>query len=356
MKIFKIIIGIILAIIVLFVLILLFFIITEYRPDDVTIIEPSPYSPEVSTETPGGLSIMSWNIGYCGLDGKMDFFLEGGTGPSRAPLERQRDALDSIIETIDLQEPDVCFLQEVDIKSRRSYKVDELYAVSSGLRDYQVNFALNYKNPFIPLPLSSPIGGVKSGIAVFSRYKTSSTERLQLPGQYDWPVRMFFLKRCAIVSRIPSPEAGRDWILINIHLTAYGDGNQRSQQLAYLKELITDFYDEGHYVVVGGDWNSLFPGMDKNHFGAYSTLEEHLGWVQLIPEEWTPDNWQWCYDAEVPTSRSLEKPYKKGENFTCIIDGFLVSPNLRVDEVRGYDLRFEHSDHNPVSITVSIRD
>ena len=108
-------------------------------------------------------------------------------------------------------------------------------------------------------------------------------------------------------------------------------------------------------MVVGGDWNSMFPGTGKEDFGSYTTSEENLFWVQTIPEGWTPDDWQWCYDADVPTARTLEQPYKAGENFTCIIDGFLVSPNLRVDEVQGYNLRFEHSDHNPVAITVSIR-
>ena len=339
------------AIIVL--VLLLFFIITEYRPDAVSSLSPVKDS-SARESAHGGLRLLSWNIGYAGLDKEMDFFMEGGE-MTRAPLERQRISLDAVIEEISFQEPDICFLQEVDTESKRTFRVDQLYTAVSGLSGYETYYALNFKSPFVPVPVSSPIGRVESGIAVFSRFPASTAERYQLPGSYGWPVKMFHLKRCALLTRIPSPVEGKDWCLINVHLTAYGDGGQRLQQLAFLKDMILNLYNEGHFVVVGGDWNSLMPGAPKDHFGSYTTAEEHLFWVQKLPADWTPVDWQWCYDLDIPTSRSLEQPYKNGENFTALIDGFLVSPNLRVDEVRGFDFGFDYTDHNPVAITVSIR-
>ena len=74
-----------------------------------------------------------------------------------------------------------------------------------------------------------------------------------------------------------------------------------------------------------------------------------------IPEGWTPDLWQWCYDPEVPTARSNERPYIPGESYQTIIDGFLVSPNLEVTEVSAYNLGYLHSDHHPVAVTVQPR-
>ena len=332
---------------------LLFFIITEFRPDEITSIPPS-YNSSAADARPGGLRLLSWNIGYCGLDDEMDFFLEGGT-QMRAPLERQRNSLDAVIKTMSFQEPDVLFIQEIDTAAKRSFGIDQLYTVISILNGYEAYHALNFKSPFVPVPVKSPIGRVESGIAVLSRFSAINSERLQLPGSYSWPVKIFHLKRCALLTRIPSAVEGKDWCLLNVHLTAYGDGGQRKQQLEYIKNLIAELYAEGHFVVAGGDWNSLLPGAPKEHFGDYTTDEEYLFWVQSIPAGWTPDNWQWCYDSEVPTARSLEQAYKKGENFRCIIDGFLVSPNLRVDEVSGFDLDFEYTDHNPVAVTVSIR-
>ncbi|MBI9104557.1 MAG: hypothetical protein JEY99_19230 [Spirochaetales bacterium] len=204
----------------------------------------------------------------------------------------------------------------------------------------------------MPFPPASPMGKMDSGLMTLSKFPSEETTRYQLPGQYSWPTRIFHLKRCVLFTRIPSAVAGKDWCLFNIHLSAYGDGSMRREQLTYLKALISSLYDEGHYVVAGGDWNSLFPGVEKEHFGAYTTPEEHLGWIQRIPEDWTMEGWQWCYDPKVSTSRSLEKPYLRGENFETIIDGFYVSPNIEVRAVRGYDLMFEHSDHNPVSVTL----
>lgn len=354
MKIFKIIITIIAVPIAIFILFLAFSTITEYRPGNITILSPIHES-RAETAAPGGLSLLSWNIGYCGLDSKTDFFMEGGSQKGRNSIDAHRQALDNIIDFIDKQEPDVCFIQEADAKSYRSYKIDQSYAISAAFSGYEIYYGMNYKAPFVPVPVQSPIGRVESGILTMSRFAVESAERHSLPGSYSWPVKVFHLKRCAVVSVIPSAVNGKSWYLINVHLSAYGDGSMRRQQLDYLKDFILERYNEGNYVVIGGDWNSIFPGIDKDHFAPYTTAEEYLFWVQAVPENWTPDNWQWCYDSETATSRSLEQPFEKEENFTTVIDGFLVSPNLRVDEVKGFDLDFENSDHNPTSVTVSIR-
>lgn len=354
MKIFKVFLLIIAAILALVLLVVLFFVITEYKPDDIIRLD-SEYESTGEKSAPGGIRILSWNLGYTGLDKSTDFFLEGGTSTERTPLSRQRENLDNIIDFIGSQEADVCFIQEVDTSSQRSYKVDQLYTLASRLTGYEVYYGLNYKSPFVPSPVKFPIGKVESGLTTMSRFAVEQAERHQLPGSFSWPVKIFHLKRCLLVSRIPSPVENKYWYLINLHISAYDDGSMRAQQLEYIKELITALYEDGHYVVAGGDWNSLFPGVEKDSFGSYTTDEEHLFWLQKIPDGWTPADWQWCYDKNVPTARSLDQPYVEGENFTTIIDGFLVSPNLRVDEVKGYNLRFEYSDHNPVAVTVSIR-
>lgn len=213
-------------------------------------------------------------------------------------------------------------------------------------------FAQNYKAIFVPSPLKEPLGKMDSGIMTISRFRAAEAVRLQLPGSYSWPVRIFHLKRCALLTRIPSKAAGKDWCLINLHLSAFDDGTLRSQQLSFVKNLMLSLYGDGHYVVVGGDWNSIFPEIGKEHFAPYSTSEEDLFWIQRIPEHWTPESWNWSFDQAIPTCRSNEKPYKAGENFTTIIDGFLTSPNLEVRQVISHNLEFVHSDHNPVIVVL----
>ena len=50
------------------------------------------------------------------------------------------------------------------------------------------------------------------------------------------------------------------------------------------------------------------------------------------------------------TARLNNKPYKKGSENTYyyIIDGFVVSDNIKVNEIKVNDLDFQNSDHNPV--------
>jgi hypothetical protein len=47
--------------------------------------------------------------------------------------------------------------------------------------------------------------------------------------------------------------------------------------------------------------------------------------------------------------------YKEGVNFLSVIDGFLVSPNVEIKQVKGYDLKFKNSDHNPVKIWLKLK-
>ena len=54
-----------------------------------------------------------------------------------------------------------------------------------------------------------------------------------------------------------------------------------------------------------------------------------------------------------PTCRLLDQPY----NENCqlyVIDGFILSPNVRLESVQTQDLNFENSDHNPVRLQVTL--
>ena len=54
-------------------------------------------------------------------------------------------------------------------------------------------------------------------------------------------------------------------------------------------------------------------------------------------------------DDSTMTIRSTTTPYKKGESFETVIDGFFVSNNIEVISVQGHDLGFEYTDHNPAT-------
>jgi endonuclease/exonuclease/phosphatase family metal-dependent hydrolase len=340
------------AIVVLFLVVST---ITAFRPDDELPVEAlqGATTRGVAGDT---LSVLTWNIGYGGLGAEADFVLDGGTmGRPRAASDVESN-LAGVRQVVASSPADVLLLQEVDTRASRSYRLNEVEMLSEVRSGDAAWFALNYRAMFVPYPLRSPLGRVKSGLLTLSEYDATSATRLQLPGSYSWPLKLFYPTRCAVLVRIPSDVPGVDWCLINVHLSAYDSGGVlRAQQLDYVRDLMEGLYAEGHRVVVGGDWNSLFPGVDLDDFGPYTTAEEDLTWVQRIPDSWTPPRWQWAYDPASATCRTLEKPYVEGENLTVIIDGFLISPNLRVDDVEGLGLGFEYSDHDPVLVTVSAR-
>jgi len=143
----------------------------------------------------------------------------------------------------------------------------------------------------------------------------------------------------------------KELVVINTHNSAYDDGDLKKQQMTFLKNVLLEEFGKGNYVVVGGDWNQCPPDFDNMTFAP----ENGDTYDQVnIDENYLPHGWQWVYDAKVPTNRKLATPYKNGETFTTIIDFFLVSPNIEVEEIKAVDLDFAFSDHQPILMRVRL--
>ncbi len=333
---------------------LLFSTMTVYSPPKV--MELSAISTPVNFENavPTKFSVLTWNIGYAGLDASEDFFMDGGTmsmPPNKEVVEENMKGIKSFLKS---HQTNFISLQEVDENSARSYGINEISEISHMLKDHFGYYALNYKVNFVPVPLSHPMGNVKSGIALFTKYKPLKVERWSFPGDYSWPVSLFQLKRCFIASWYNVENSNKKLVYVNLHLSAFDKGGTlRKTQLDYLKRFMLLEYEKGNYVIVGGDWNNMMPGITLHHF-KFTTPLKYLDIYMNFPKDWTPKGWKWAYDPSTPSLRSDEKPYVKGENFTTIIDGFLVSPNVNILSVKTFDLEFKNSDHNPVEMEIEL--
>ena len=122
--------------------------------------------------------------------------------------------------------------------------------------------------------------------------------------------------------------------------------------MALVKALIEKSYENGDYVILGGDWNQTFPGIDTTRFPLFDSGAFYLPYQ--IDKDWAPTGWQWGIDERVPTYRLLNAPYEEGITQVGIIDGFLVSPNIDIISVKTLDLGFKASDHQPVTMTFSL--
>lgn len=352
-KIIRFIIKMILVLIIIFGGFLLYSTVTEYKPAEVensVVLSRGENSLPILPE----FSVLTWNIGYASLGKEADFFMDGGNQSRAASKEVVEKHLKNIINRVQSYNADFIFIQEVDEKAFRSYSVPELDVFVGNFPDYSIDYVQNYAVFWVPLPLTHQMGGVKAGMITLSKSAPLVSERYSLPGSYSWPTSIFQLDRCVIVNRYQMSEIGKELVLVNIHLSAFDKGGFiRGQQLDFLKTMMLKEYNQGNYVIVGGDWNNIMT--PDFSFGTYTTSEEDLWAYQQLPSDWTPAGWEWGYDVTAPTNRSNEKPYVEGENFTTNIDAFIVSPNLEIEEVRGENLDFVDSDHNPVLIKVKAK-
>lgn len=291
-------------------------------------------------------TVTTFNIGYAGLDQGQDFFMDGGTMSRSSSKGQTETNLNAITDFLSDTGSNLYILQEVDVNSSRSNKINQVKKISQSLQGYSDTFAYNYKMPWVPVPLTHPMGAVQSGLLTLSTFKSTSHTRFNLPGKESWPVQLFELDRAFIESRFPV-DNGKELVLINLHLSAFDKGGTiRKQQLDFLEDYINQEVENDNYFIIGGDWNHSLPGTDHNTF---PTKQEWPQWLQPFPDTFGPGDFQWAIDPNTPSVRTLDVAYQEGLNFLAVIDGFLVSPNVEIADVTGHDLNFENSDHNPVT-------
>ncbi|MEC0088911.1 endonuclease/exonuclease/phosphatase family protein [Paenibacillus macquariensis] len=291
-------------------------------------------------------TVTTFNIGYAGLDQGQDFFMDGGTMSRSSSRQQTEENLLSIGAILKETQSNMYLLQEVDKNASRSNHINEVEELGNLLPEYSRTFALNYKVPWVPVPVLHPMGSVVSGLLTLSKFQSTSNTRFGLPGKESWPVQQMELDRAFIASRFPV-DNGKELVLINLHLSAFDKGGViRKQQLDFLSNYIRKEIGKGSYLVIGGDWNHSLPGTEPKNFASQQAWPE---WLQSFPETFSADGFQWANDPTTPSVRTLDIAYQKGVNFLAVIDGFLVSPNIEIVSVKGHDLSFKNSDHNPVT-------
>ena len=90
-----------------------------------------------------------------------------------------------------------------------------------------------------------------------------------------------------------------------------------------------------------------------------NSVNELYNWcvyVQTVVNDFASDlndNFSFATSKNAPTCRSTDMPYEKGVNYTVVIDGFIVSKNIKVEKILNIDTDFKYSDHNPVYLEFS---
>lgn len=151
-------------------------------------------------------------------------------------------------------------------------------------------------------------------------------------------------------TRIPLEDSDAELVLINFHLEAYDEGEGKLAQSKMLAELLEKEYKKGNYVIAGGDFNQTFEMVDKY------PIHNDKDWVPgVIEEKLLPKGFRFAVDDTYPTCRLLNAPYTGSyeESQVYVIDGFIVSPNVKVNNIKVINTDFEYTDHQPVKLSFS---
>ena len=325
--------------------------VAEYRPADTETVAATEGIKHDLVEIGTTYHVVTFNIGYGGLDRNRDFFMDGGKDVQPDSQAEVEDNLDGILSALHSRQADLVLLQEVDVGSKRSFYIDQVKKLQSGLLMGKA-FAYNFKVPFVPFPIP-PIGKVESGLLSLSNLKVEEAQRVSLPNTHSWPIRLANLKRALLVEYLPIDGSDQYLVLINLHLEAYTTGEDRLKQLDALFTLMEAEYKKGNYIVAGGDFNANFPGAED-----WYPLGDDVTWV---PGELRfgdlPTGFTYAYDLSVPTCRSLDTAYdgNRGDHIMYAIDGFIVSDNVKVNGTQVMDLNFRNSDHQPVVMDFTLK-
>lgn len=285
-----------------------------------------------------GLSVTIWNLGYAGLGAESDFAVDGGKNylpPSRKATAKN---IAAISRELAATGADAILLQEAARASLLTRGADSVAAAAKALSGRDNAFSADFATRLLPPPFRAR-HGLMSSVGVGG----AKREIVMLPLEPQYILGMTQRHYHLHVIRLPAP--GGAWTLVNVHLSAFDEGaNVRLEQLRAVLKFAEEEYAKGNRVVIGGDWNYEF----YRPLRPTTTEEKFLFWVHPFPYDELPPGWSVAIDKETPSVRTNERPYKRGENFTTVIDGFVVSPNVRTLSVRTRDLDFQHSDHNPV--------
>jgi len=328
---------------------LVYFTEIDYQPAPVEKLTLKPESPAPLEEDE--FTFISWNIGYCGLDKKMDFFYDGGkkVRPTDSSFQKNLSGVFKFLSEHDSN--DFIFLQEVDTFAKRSYYANEVTLFADALPSHTASFATNYNVKFVPVPLLNPMGEVISGISTYSKQHPYLSERYSFPVNYPWPTKIFMLDRCFLLQRYKLKN-GHELVLINTHNSAFENaGVLRQYELWMLRSFVLEEYAVGNYVVAGGDWNENPPDYDQMKY--YSCYHKKTG-LPKIPEDYLPEEWHWAYDKKIPTNRDVNEAFRPGFTPTTTIDYFVTSPNVSIIDVKAIESGFEFSDHQPVYMHIKL--
>ena len=289
---------------------------------------------EPLTDPKDTFTVVSYNIGY----------LSGLT--NNVAVARSADLFDKnlqqAIEVLQALDADFVALQEIDLASKRSFRVNQVEALAEALAMPVGAITINWDKNYVPFPYWPPtahFGRILSGQAVLSRYAIEKNDRIVLEKVADNPFyyNAVYLDRLAQVTEARVGE--QSIILINLHLEAF-DNPTRLEQTKVVKDL-AERYAQDYPVLLVGDFNSA---VNRDEEGAVKTIEI-LGESDVLAGAIAPAQYSDPAQATYPSDTPLYK-----------LDYIFYTPaTIEMVDARVVTEAAQASDHLPVAMTFRLR-
>ena len=208
------------------------------------------------------ITVMTYNIRFGA--GRAEWF--GDSCGDRVILSKAEitSNLEKIASKINEYQPDIIFLQEVDVESKRSGYIDEVQWLLDRTHFNYGVFASNWKVQFIP---SDGLGRMNMGNAILSRWEITNAIRVKLPLRDDQNAltQYFYLRRNIIKAKIDIPGVD-NFYAVNVHTAAFSTDDTKKKHINQFKAELEYIDTAGDYFVAGGDLNTLPPGAAKTDY------------------------------------------------------------------------------------------
>lgn len=252
---------------------------------------------------------------------------------------------------------DFILFQDIDVDSTRSYYVDQKEILTNSLSTMAGVFAETGSSNYVVSPISSPLGRTDSRMATFSNKYISFRIRYSLPSNSEFMTKYGTNDNCVILTRFKTTGSSM-LSIINVNVGIYEDEDIRQKDLeALLKIMDYELNTKGNYCLVGGSFGYLLNGTD----GEFLNNMQSPSWSKNLPDTFNADvlngigysiaRDEVAIDQSIGTVRDMSVSYSKGGSFEAIVDGFIVSKNISVDNVSVIDNGYLYSSHNPVKIS-----
>lgn len=262
--------------------------------------------------------------------------------------------LSQVAKAMKDMDADVFLLQEVDLDSNRTFRIDQMQFIKDRLQHPYHACALVWKKNYLPFPywpLTHQIGYVRAANCILSKYPLSNHERVIFekprsnPFWYNWG----YIDRG--LERVDVELGDKKLALINVHLEAW-ERPSREQQI----KVVTDYMKEVDLsIILGGDFNTVpldaikkngfadEPDMDYQGESTFLWLNEHAPGIKIpsIDPKNTDPFAHYTFPSNRP-DRRLDHIFLLGRGLDFI--------NFYVDEKAG-----TASDHLPVVAVIKYR-